>query len=152
LKRRVDELPPGGSVATATARMEEALLSWIVGEVQEARDKEGLLDFLSQLGGSKKDEAEKNRAKGRAILEECGGTAAGVLRHANEMGRHTAALAKTLDLPPGRVDKEFEREAKKLAHNPVFKVFAPVLHNVRMRQARAEVRRALLAAALAVRL
>jgi RNA polymerase sigma factor (sigma-70 family) len=152
LKRRVDALPPGGSVGAATTRMVETMLDWIVGEVQEAKDKESLLDFLSQLGGFKKDEPEKNRAKGRAILAKCGGAAAGVLKYAREMRRHAATLAKKLNLPPARVDKEFEREAKKLAANPVLEVFAPVLHNVRVRQARAEVRRALLSAALAVRL
>src|SRR5262249_53060435 len=54
--------------------------------------------------------------------------------------------------PPDQVAKEFEREEKKLAGNPVYQVFAPVLHNVRSRQAQAEVRRALLSAAVAVRL
>jgi hypothetical protein len=63
-----------------------------------------------------------------------------------------ALLAKTLDLPPDQVAKEFQREEQKLAGNPVFKVFAPVLHNVRERQARADVRRAFLSAALAVQL
>jgi hypothetical protein len=152
LKRRADALPPVGSVATATTRMEETMLDWIVGEVEEAKDRESLLDFLSQVGGFKKDEPEKNRARGRAILADCGGTAAGVLKSAREMRRHSETLARTLNLPPDQVDKELKREAEKLADNPVFKVFAPVLDNIRMRQARADVRRALLSAALAVRL
>jgi RNA polymerase sigma factor (sigma-70 family) len=152
LAARLDALPPGGSVATATMRMAEALLSWIVGEVQEAKDKDSLLAFLSQLCGSKSDPPEKNRAKGRAFLEECGGTAEGVLKSAEEMRRGYVPIAKTLDLPPDRAAKEFEREERKLAGNPVFKVFAPVLHNVRRRQEEAAVRRALLSAALAVRL
>jgi hypothetical protein len=123
-----------------------------VGEVQEAKDKENLLAFLSQLCGQKSDPPEKNRAKGRAFLAECGGTAEGVLKYAEQMRRSNALLAKTLDLPPDQVAKEFEREEKKQAGNPVFKVFAPVLHNVRWRRAEADVRRALLSAALAVRL
>jgi RNA polymerase sigma factor (sigma-70 family) len=152
LKTRLDALPPGGSVATATMRMEESLLDWIIGEVQEAKDRESLLAFLTQLAGFKSDEAEKNRAKGRALLEDCGGNAEGVVRFAEEMRRGAAGIAKALDLRPDQVDREFEREEKKLSANPVFKVFAPVLHNVRERQARAEVRRALLAAALAVQI
>jgi hypothetical protein len=152
LKSRLDTLPPGGSAAAATERMEESLLDWIMGEVQEANDKESLLAFLSQLAGFKSDAPEKNRAKGRALLEECGGTAAGVLKSAEELRRAAKPLAQTLDLPPDQVEKGFEREAMKLASNPVFKVFAPVLQNIRERQARAAVRRALLAAALAVRL
>jgi RNA polymerase sigma factor (sigma-70 family) len=152
LKTRLDSLPPGGRPAAATVRMGENLLNWIVGEVKEAKDRESLLDFLSQLCGSKGDAPEKNRAKARAFLGECGGIAEGVLKAAGQMRQGYAEVAKTLDLPPDRVAKGFDREARKLAGNPVFKVFAPVLENIRRRQAEADVRRALLAAALAVRL
>jgi RNA polymerase sigma factor (sigma-70 family) len=152
LKTRLDALPPGGSVATATVRMVESLLGWIVGEVKETTDRDGLLSFLSQVCGSKGDPPEKNLARGRELLERCGGTVEGVLRFSEELRRGSTPLAKTLDLPPAQVAKEFEREERKLAGNPVFQVFAPVLHNVRSRQARAEVRRALVSAAIAVRL
>jgi RNA polymerase sigma factor (sigma-70 family) len=152
LKKRLDDLPPGARPGTATLRMEECLLNWIVGEVREAKDKEGLLEFVSQLCGLKGDPAETNRAKGRAFLAACGNSAAGVTRAAEEMRQRVAPLAKALDLPPDQVAKEFEREERKLAGNPVYKVFAPVLHNVRVRRAEADVRRALLSAALAVRL
>jgi hypothetical protein len=66
--------------------------------------------------------------------------------------RHAAPLARALDLPPDQVDRELRHEEEKLAGNPVYKVFAPVVHQVRVRQARADVRRALLEAAIAVRL
>jgi RNA polymerase sigma factor (sigma-70 family) len=152
LQRRLGALPRGGSVATATMRMEESMLDWIVGEVKEGKDQDSLLAFLSQLCGGSAEPPEKRREKGRACLKECGGSGAGVLRRAEEMQRAYARLSKTLDLPPDQVAKEFEREEMKLADNPVFKVFAPVLHNVRSRQAQAEVRRGLLSAALAVQL
>jgi hypothetical protein len=131
--------------------MEEAMLNWIVGEVKEAKDKESLLAFLSQLGVGPR-EPEKRRAEGRAFLAECGGTAEGVLKCAEETRRGSALLTRKLDLPPDQVGKEFEREERKLAGNPVFKLFAPILHNVLVRQAQADIRRALLSAALAVRL
>src|SRR5262249_11280173 len=89
---------------------------------------------------------------GRAFLEACGGTAEGVLRSAKEMHRGYPPLTKALDRPPDQAAKEFEREEKKLAGNPMYQVFAPVLHNVRSRQAQAEVRRALLSTAVAVQL
>jgi hypothetical protein len=152
LKKRLDALPAGRRPSAATTQMAESLLSWIVGEVKEAKDRESLLEFLSQLCGSKGDPAETNRAKGRAFLAECGNTAAGVTRAAEEMRPRLAPLAKTLDLPPDQVAKEFKRAEKGLAGNPVYKLFAPVLHNIRVRRAEADVRRALLAAALAVRL
>ena len=139
-------------MAAATARMQEAMLNWIVGEVREANDGESLLAFLSQLCGSKSDSPEQNRARARAFLAECGGTAAGVLQCAEQVRQGSGPVVRTLDLPPDRVAKEFEREATKLAGNPVSKLFTPVLDNVRVRRARADVRRALLSAALAVRL
>jgi RNA polymerase sigma factor (sigma-70 family) len=152
LAARLDALPPGGIVAAATLRMQETLLDWIIGEVREANDPDSLLAFLTQLSGFKGDPPDKNRARGRALLEACGGTATGVLKFAEQMRPACAPLAKALDRPPDQVAREFEREAAKLAGNPVFKVFAPALDNVRGRRARADVRRALLAAALAVRL
>src|SRR5436190_16580431 len=48
-------------------------------------------------------------------------------------------------------EKEMERETTRQAGNPVFKIFFPALVNVRRAQARTDVRRALLSAALAVR-
>jgi hypothetical protein len=136
-------------VATATMRMEEALLNWIVGEVKEAKNQESLLAFLSQLCG-KHESPEKDRERGRVFLTECGGTAEGVLKYAAEMRQCSARIAKKLDLPSDQAAKEFEREEKALASNPVFKLFAPVLQNVLHRQMQANVRRALLSAALDV--
>jgi RNA polymerase sigma factor (sigma-70 family) len=152
LKKRLDALPPGGSVVTATLRMEENLLNWIVGEVKEATDRASLLAFLDQLCGGRGDAPEKRRAKASAFLAECGGSARGILKAAEEMRRWSAPLAKKLDLPPDQLEKEWQREVRKRAGNPVFKLFAPVLHNIRYRQAQADIRRALLLAALAVQL
>jgi hypothetical protein len=152
LNKRLEALPAAGSPATATLRAAEELLNWVVGEVREATDKESLLAFLSQLCGDSRESPAERRAKGRAFLKECGGTAKGVLRRAEEARAPVAALAKKLDLAPAPSDGEWEREVKKRSGNPVFKVFAPVLQSVRWRQAQAHVRRALLAAAVAVQL
>jgi RNA polymerase sigma factor (sigma-70 family) len=152
VKKRLDGLPAGGSVARATLRMEAELMSWIVGEIKEAKDRESLLAFLSQLCGGSSEPAEKREAKGRAFLTECGGTAKGVLESASQMHASFAPLARTLDLPSNRIEKEFDQAERKLAGNPVFKIFVPVLHKVRSRQSEAIVRRALLSAALAVQL
>jgi RNA polymerase sigma factor (sigma-70 family) len=152
LKKRLAALPAGGSVTTATTRMGENLLDWIVGEVKEAPDRDSLLAFLTQLCGDKRESAEKRLAQGKVFLQECGGTAKGVTQRAEQLRPGLARLAKKLDLPPKQVKKEWDREEKELAGTPVFKLFAPVLHNIRIRQAQADVRRALLSAALAVRL
>jgi RNA polymerase sigma factor (sigma-70 family) len=150
LKKRLDALPPGRSPVPATIRMQENLLSWIVGEVKEATDRESLLAFLGQLCGVHGDSPDKRRARARDFLAQCGGTAKGVLEHADQMRRWCRGTAKKLDLAPDRLEKEWERERKERARNPVFRLFAPVLDNIRRRRAVAEVRRALLSAALAV--
>ncbi len=152
LTKRLDALPPSGSAATATMRMEQAMLDWIVGEIKEAKDQEGLLAFLSQLCGCNSEPPEKKRERGRAFLAECSGTAQGVLKYAEEMRQCSARLAKKLDLPPDQATKEFEREEIKRSGNPIFKVFAPVLRKILNRQTQANVCRSLLSAALAVQL
>ena len=74
-----------------------------------------------------------------------------MLRRSEETRETYRQVAKMLALPMDQFEKEFEIEAKKRADNPVFKVFFPAIVNVRRAQARMEVRRALLSAALAVR-
>jgi hypothetical protein len=60
--------------------------------------------------------------------------------------------AQKLELLLDQFEKEFKREAEKQAGNPVYKVFFPALEHVRRSQARADVRRALLSAAIGVQL
>jgi RNA polymerase sigma factor (sigma-70 family) len=151
LKAQLDVLPPGRSAAAATVRTQEELLNWVIGEVQEAADEENLLAFLGQVWGDRKDSPEKRREKGRALLKECGG-AKGVLERAEEVRPWLALLAKKWDLPLDQFEKECEREALRRPGNPVQKLFAGVALGQRRRQARADVRRALLSAALAVQL
>jgi hypothetical protein len=61
-------------------------------------------------------------------------------------------MATKLDLPLDRFAEEWDREVKKQAANQVFHWVFPALHKVRLAQLRADVRRALLSAALDVRL
>jgi hypothetical protein len=142
LKTRLDSLPQGGTPATGMKFDEIFAVDWLVRKVKQTKDKESALALLSQLCDSPE--------KGRAFLEECGGTADGVLKFAEETRRCFALIAAKLDLPPDQFEQEFERETKKQAGNPVFKAVFPAIDKVRRAQARAEVRRALLSAALAV--
>ena len=90
--------------------------------------------------------------EGRAFLEECGGTSDGVVKMAEETRPSYTLTAKMLELPLDQFEKEFQLEAKKQAGNPVFKTFFPAVSSMRRSQARADVRRALLATALDVQL
>lgn len=151
VKTRFDALPPFGSQNTALMTCEMESLNWFIRKVKETKDKESLLAFLSWVGiseGRDRDQGEK----ARAFLQECGGNAEGVIKFANEALPSYATMAKILELPPDEFEKEFNHESMKQAGNPVFKVFFPALAKVRQSKARADVRRALLSAALAVQL
>jgi hypothetical protein len=151
LKRRLVELPPGGDLTNGMSYEEKSFLDWFIRKVKEAKNKEDLQALLLPLfhtEGVGKDGAAAKEV--RAFLEACGGTADGVLRFAEETRSSYALMAKKLELPLDQFDKEYERETTKRAGNPVFKVFFPALAKVRRAQARIDIRRAQLSAALAV--
>ena len=151
LKARLGALPPFRSQGTMLRTDEQRSLDWFVRKVKGANGKESLLALLSWIDAAGEGGRDSN-AKARAFLEECGGTPDGVLKFAEEIRPSFEQFAETIELPLDQFDKEFEREAKKRAGNPVFKVFFPALPKCRRAQARADVRRALLSAALDVQL
>lgn len=155
LQARLDALPGGGNPAEGLLACEEKTLEWFIRKVKSAKDAEGLVALLAPFAtpatrpeGKARDSAEA----GRALLDQCGGTAAGVLKFAEATRPSYALLAEKMALPLAPFEKEFERETMRQAGNPVFKLFFPALAKVRRAQARADVRRALLSAAFAVRL
>jgi hypothetical protein len=144
LRKRLDGLPPGSNVAASMRLEERFALNWFIRKVKEAKDKESLL-ALATL-------ARDTPEKGRAFLEECGGTAEGVLRFAEQTRAAYHLMTKKLDLPPDQFRKVFEDEQKKQAGNPVFRLLFPAVEKMRLHQARMDVRRAMLSAALDVQL
>ena len=151
IKTRVEALPPFGTVATALLACEKETLDWFIRKVSETKDKEGLLKFLSWVGISEEKDRDTG-SKAAEFLKECGGTAAGVTNFAVETLPSYNKLAKSLNLPLDEFEKEFERESIRQAGNPVYKVFFPSLAKARQSSVRADVRRALFLAALAVQL
>jgi hypothetical protein len=130
LKARLDALPPFGSQAKALLTCERETLDWLIRKVKEPKDKESLLAFLSWVGiseGKDRDAGEK----ARAFLQECGGTAEGVIKFAEEVRPCYDLVARMLDLPLDQFEKEFEQESMKRAGNPVYKVFFPPLAKLR---------------------
>jgi hypothetical protein len=153
LKARLDALPLGTNPAAAMRAEEKFGLDWFVRKVKEAKGKDSLLSLLALVTVEPEGKGRRTPAeKARTFLAECGGTAEGVLKRAEEIRPSYERTAKMLELPPDQFEKEFARETAKHAGNPVFNTFFPGLDNVRRAQARADVRRALLAAALAVQL
>lgn len=114
-------------------------------------NKETLLASFAWIGIS--EGKRGNTAEGaRAFLKECGDTAEGVVTFAMEAKPSYALLAKKIDLPLDEFQTEFQREAMAKSGNPDFRVFFPALPKCRQSQARVEIRRAQLSAALAVQL
>lgn len=151
LKKRLDGLPMGGRPALALRTCEENTLDWLDRKVREAKNQESLLGFLRILVVS---ERETNNAdqKARAFLDECGGNAAGLRKFIVQTRPSYARMARSLELPEDQCEKEFKRENQNQAGNPVYKVLFPAIAKCRSAQTRAEVRWALLMAALAVRI
>jgi hypothetical protein len=153
LKARLAALPPFGTPAAGLVPFEEKTsLDWLIRKVKEAKDKESLVAFLSPLCGRPGDSPEQSPERARTFLTECGGTADGVVKFAEETRPSYTLMAKMLDLPLDQFEKAFQLETKKQAGNPVFKLFFPAVSHMRLSQARADVRRALFAAALDVQL
>jgi hypothetical protein len=151
LRTRLDALPPFGSQAEALLTSERESLNWFMRRVKESKDKESLLSFLSWVGiseGADRDSGEK----ARAFLEACGGTAEGVIKFADDLAPCYAITAKMFDLPLDEFQKEFKGESNKRAANPVYQLFFASFAKVREARARADIRRALLSAAVAVQI
>ncbi len=151
LQARLDALPPFASQSKALMTCEKESMDWFIRKVKETKDRESLLAFLGWIGISEGKDRDKG-SKALAFLQECGGTAEGVIRLAEEVRPYYPQTAKMLSLPLDEFEKEFERESRTRAANPVYRVFFPALAKVRRGQARAELRRTLLSAALAVQL
>ncbi len=148
LPARLDKLPARGTMADALRREEKEFLGWFQKRVRAITERDRLVEFLDYCdqGAGQKDQF----ARGKAFLEACGGTAEGALKRSEEVRPFYAAFAGKMELPPDELDKAFEAEKKRMDKNPVFKVLVPGLPNGRRAEARWEVRRAMLKAAVAV--
>jgi hypothetical protein len=144
LKTHLDALPRGGSPAKAMTFEDKFTMDWLVREVKEAKEKDSLLAFVGGLCNSPEN--------GRAFLEGCGGTVDGVLKFVEKTRACYALMATKLDLPLDQFEQEYDREVNKQAGNPVFRTLFPDIGRVRWAQARDDVLRTLLSAALAVQL
>jgi hypothetical protein len=149
LKTRLDALPPFGSQGRALLTSEKESLEWFIRKVKEAKDKESLLASLSWVGISERENIGSS-TNAASFLKACGGTAEGVIKLADELLPCHPAMAKMLDLPLEQFETQFHQESIKRAGNPLYKVFFSALAKVRQARARADVRRALLSAAIAV--
>ena len=148
LAARLEALPPDMTAADAMQVGEErAGLEWFIRQVKETKDKDKLITLLEELGVT---EGGGSKARTKAFLEECGGTAEGVVKYAEQTRPLYAEAAKALALPPGQFEKAWDALNKKSAENPVSKVLFPAVNNVRKAEDRLLARRAMRKAALSI--
>jgi hypothetical protein len=147
LKSRLDALPRGGSTAAAARDEEKIGLDWLVRKAREVErrvadgeDKDTVLASLSDEGVV------------REFVQKCGGTTTGLLKSAEDMRPWFAQTAESWDRPLDQFEKEQERAATRYGANPLFQTLTPGIIKVRQAQARADIRRALLAAAIELQL
>jgi hypothetical protein len=110
-----------------------------------------LLTFLNALCGERGDSAEQRVAAGQAFLQECGGRE-GIIKFAEETRQSYLRMANVFELPLAEFETQYQAEVERQAGNPVFKLLFPALVKARQAQARSDVRRALLSAAVAAQL
>jgi hypothetical protein len=150
VKTRLDALPQGMDVAMALETEEVFFLDWFIRIVKGAKDKEALVAALDFVNLEEEGKPRGTGNKARTFVEECGGSVTTMLRFADETRAVYKQTGKMLHLPPDQFEKEFASQAANQAGNPIYKVFFPALVNMRRAQARMDVRRALLTAAIAV--
>lgn len=141
LRSRLAALPQFGTPATALLTCELETVDWVIRQVEQAKDKETLVAFLARLAEPR---------SGQALLTECGGTAEGVMKCAERLRPSYTQIATKLDLPLEEFEDEYDRIREQEAGNPLFRVCFPALDHMRLAQARSDIYRAMLAAALAI--
>ncbi len=150
---RYHALPPEGSLAAGVRLSETKSLDWFLDKVKSAKDTDDLVKTLAPFGAYAPQPEGGNSdalATGRALLNACGGNAAGVLKFGEETRTSYALMADRFGLPLLEFEKEYERETARQANNPIFQLFFPSLAMVRRAKTLADVRRALLLAATAM--
>jgi hypothetical protein len=154
LKKRLDALPPGGSPTQAMKFEEHMSLDWLAREVKKRKGKEDLerlLVLLSGLASRRGDSPEKARERGRELLKACGGSAEGMLNVVQEARSTWRSMTMKLELPLDQFARAYD-DAMKPGGNPVVGLLFPALPRVRVLKMRADIRRALLAAAIDIQL
>jgi hypothetical protein len=150
LKTRIDALPPGGRPAQAM-NLEQRDMEWFVQKIKDAKDENELLELLSLVAAPEGSGPRRQEAS-RALLKECGGTAEGVVKLHEQLFSCFERMTKIFELPLDQFEQEWKREEATQTGNPMFKRLFGAYPKLRQVQARTDVRRALLSAALAVQL
>jgi hypothetical protein len=96
---------------------------------------------------------QSNRRQAEEIVDGCGGSVKGFVNCVGQQQSFYASWAPRFVLPPEQFEKAYKAEIEEFARaNPVIRQFTPALPRFRWAEANTQTRRALLQAAIAVRL
>jgi hypothetical protein len=152
LRPRLNALPAGGSLAQTLPIEAKTFEITFLRTVKDAKDKEALLTLLRPvLALAPEGPGRGSRKQAVAFLEGCGSSGEGVRKKVAEMKESYARMALSMNTLEECIEA-WDRETTLLTNNPVFKEFGSSLPFMRWKQTEAEVRRALLLAAIAVQL
>ena len=148
LANGLDSLPSGSNLATAF-ESEKVRRNDFLAVVNASKSREQLIVLLL----SKIPTLQMNRALASEIVDGCGGSVSGFAACANQQHTFYEAWVRRFSLPPEEFERAYKAEIEQASRaNPVIRQFTPSLPRFRWAEAYTQTRRALLQAAIAIRL
>jgi hypothetical protein len=144
----LDSLPSGSNLATAF-ESEKVRRNDFLDIANGAKSRDQLIVLL--LG--KIPILQSNRALASEIVDGCGGSVGGFAACVNQQHSFYEAWVRRFSLPPEEFERAYKAEIEQASRaNPVIRQFTPALPRFRWAEAYSQTRRALLQAAIAIRL
>jgi hypothetical protein len=145
LGKRLDSLPPGGSLEACMAVERDSFLDWAVTHLRQMKDqdpwKEKVLTPMSSPESANDLEA---------IIAAAGGTREGMIRQFEGLRPFYQELATILPLPREQFRSRFSEIQRRTEGNPIAKAVLPSMERVYDRDAAGRTRMTMLKAAVAV--
>jgi len=148
LSTKLDALPKGFSLGTAL-ESEKLGRNDLLTASQGAKDRDDLIGRLV----NKIPVLQSKPELAREIVDGCGSSVVGFVNCVNQQQSFYASWASRFTLPPEQFEMSYKAEIQELSRtNPVVREFTPNLPRLRWAEAYSQTRRALLRAAIAVRM
>lgn len=144
----LNALPNGSNLSTAF-KSEKLSRNDLLAVVQDAKTRDELIErLLNNIPA-----LQSNRRLAGEIVDGCGGSVKGFVNCVDQQYSFYVSWAPRFTLSPEQFEKEYKAEIGELSRaNPVIRQFTPALWRFRWAEAYNQTRRALLRAAIAVRL
>ena len=151
LKKRLAAIPKGMTTAESLATEEQYFLDWFIRTVKKAKDKESLLSVLAFINNEPEGGPRGSGDKARAFVEECGGASRACFDVRRRRASLTGRWRRCWPCPWISSRRNSSARRRRGPATRCSTTSFPPSSSVRRAQARMDVRRALLSAALAIR-